>query len=464
MGRIKRQVPKGKYRLRTSTPIQTDKRYPVYLEYTWNTTIIRRAADVKCKVGDWNAKGNLGRGELRPSYGSEYTRLNAVLLKRLERIDADLAEYNESHPNRITADVIRDFLQDKPLTRKDGGKDFAEFALERLKGKYTRNKISYSRYKNGISALTMFGEFLVSSNLGTYKPNAIYLGEISCELLQKHIEWRREIKGNNDKTINHALTPILQACDYACELGFIDRVRNSMLQEMRISIKPNLDESEREFDGKALSKAQLQELIELYEKCTEPRRKEFIEMFLFAFHACGLRLTDVMTLQWANIDFKEKVISKILIKNTKRHRIPLTPAATAILMLWKQKARRKKFVFDLVSDDFNMNDDEAMYKARNNAARCIDQSLIVVGEQMGLPFTLTMHVARHTFAVLALNGDEGNREPLSMSMVSRLLGHGSTDITEKVYARYLPETMAEEVESLHLDSLLPKLDKEIEAQ
>lgn len=457
MGRIKRQVPKGKYRLRTSTPIQTDKRYPVYLEYTWNDSVIRRAADVKCRVADWNPKGNLGRGELRPSYGAEYKRLNALMLKRLERIDADLAEYNENHPNRISADVIKDFLQDKPLTRKDGGKDFADFALERLKGKYTRKNISYSRYKNGVSALNMFGEFLVSCKLGTYKPNAIYLGEISCELLQQHIEWRRKVKGNNDKTINHALTPILQACDYACELGFIDRVRNSMLQEMRISIKPNLDESEKEFDGKALSKAQLQELIIIYEKCTEPRRKEFIEMFLFAFHACGLRLTDVMTLQWANIDFDKKVISKILIKNTKRHKIPLTSAATAILMQWKQKARRKKFVFDLVPDDLNLNDDEALYKARNNAARCVDQSLIVVGEQMGLPFTLTMHVARHTFAVLALNGDEGNREPLSMSMVSRLLGHGSTDITEKVYARYLPETMAEEVESLHLDNLLPQL-------
>lgn len=259
MGRVKRQVPKGKYRLRTSTPVQTNKRYPVYLEYTWNNSIIRKAADIKCKVADWNAKGNLGRGELRPSYGDEYKRLNALLLKRLEKIDADLAEYNESHPNRISADVIRDFLQDKPLTRKDGGRDFAEFALERLKGRYTLKRIKHSRYKNGVSSLNMFGEFLVSCGLGTYKPNAIYLGEISCELIQKHIEWRKGVKRNNDETINHALTPILQACDYACELGYIDRVSNARLQDMRIAIKPNLDESEKEFDGKALSKAQLQE-------------------------------------------------------------------------------------------------------------------------------------------------------------------------------------------------------------
>ena len=35
-----------------------------------------------------------------------------------------------------------------------------------------------------------------------------------------------------------------------------------------------------------------------------------------------------------------------------------------------------------------------------------------------------------------------------MSVVSRLLGHGSTDVTEKVYARFLPETLSAEVARL----------------
>lgn len=52
------------------------------------------------------------------------------------------------------------------------------------------------------------------------------------------------------------------------------------------------------------------------------------------------------------------------------------------------------------------------------------------------------HCARHTFAVFALN------KGLSMSVVSRLLGHGSTDVTEKVYARFLPETLSSEVARL----------------
>ena len=54
-----------------------------------------------------------------------------------------------------------------------------------------------------------------------------------------------------------------------------------------------------------------------------------------------------------------------------------------------------------------------------------------------------MHVARHTFAVFALNNG------LSMSVVSRLLGHGSTDITEKVYAHFLPETLSSELNRLN---------------
>ena len=60
---------------------------------------------------------------------------------------------------------------------------------------------------------------------------------------------------------------------------------------------------------------------------------------------------------------------------------------------------------------------------------------------------LNIHVARHTFAVLALN------KGLTMSVVSRLLGHGSTDVTEKVYAKFLPETLASEVEKIKVNIL-----------
>jgi integrase len=397
------------------------------------------------KAADWNQNGNQGRGEIRSSYGNEYKRLNKVLMERVDTMDAQLAEYNVKHPNQITVEVIAGFLSHKPLTRKDQGKDFAEFVLERLESEYSRHKIGRSRYKNGICCMNVFTTFLRATNQGTYEKDKIYVGDITPELIDGYITWRRDIRQNGDETINHSLTPILKACSYATELGMIEQSVNARIQDMMIVTKPSLSDEESEFDGKALTKEQMDALLEYYKNCKEPRRKEFMEMFFFAFHACGLRIVDVMTLQWGHINFEKKELRKIMIKTSKRHVIPLTEPALKILRKWQEKRVGCRYVFDLVNDNLDLNDEEALYKARINATKCIGQSLAVVGEQLEFPFSLSMHVARHSFAVMALN------KGLSMSVVSRLLGHGSTDITEKVYAHFLPETLSAEMDKLHDD-------------
>ena len=58
---------------------------------------------------------------------------------------------------------------------------------------------------------------------------------------------------------------------------------------------------------------------------------------------------------------------------------------------------------------------------------------------------LTFKVARHTFATLALS------DGMSISVVSRLLGHSSTDTTESYYAEYLPHKLDEELNKLGYD-------------
>ncbi|MBR4415046.1 MAG: tyrosine-type recombinase/integrase [Aeriscardovia sp.] len=445
MGRPKRLYPLGKYRLRTPKTIDKSKTYPIELEYTWNRQVLRKSANIFVKAADWNQNGNQGRGEIRSSYGNEYKRLNKVLMERVDTMDAQLAEYNVKHPNQITAEVIAGFLSHKPLTRKDQGKDFAEFVLERLESEYSRHKIGRSRYKNGICCMNVFTTFLRATKQGTYEKDKIYVGDITPELIDGYITWRRDIRQNGDETINHSLTPILKACSYAAELGMIEQSVNARIQDMMIVTKPSLSDEESEFDGKALTKEQMDALLEYYKNCKEPRRKEFMEMFFFAFHACGLRIVDVMTLQWGHINFEKKELRKIMIKTSKRHVIPLTEPALKILRKWQEKRVGCRYVFDLVNDNLDLNDEEALYKARINATKCIGQSLAVVGEQLEFPFSLSMHVARHTFAVMALN------KGLSMSVVSRLLGHGSTDITEKVYAHFLPETLSAEMDKLHDD-------------
>ena len=239
-----------------------------YLLSSWNTLgmrqVIRKTTNIFVKVADWNQNGNQGRGEIRASHGGESKRLNQLLLARVERIDSLLAEYNEKHPNQITADVVSGFLADKPLARRDQGKDFVEFTLERLSSDYARNRIGRSRYENGKSCMNIFQTFLRATRQGTYRSDSIYVGDMTPELLDSYISWRREIKQNSDATINHSLTPILKACAYACEMGMMEPAVNARIQDMRIVTKVSLSEEEAEFDGKSLSKEQMAALLEYY--------------------------------------------------------------------------------------------------------------------------------------------------------------------------------------------------------
>lgn len=443
MGRPKRLYPLGRYRLRVRGKIDKEKLYLIELEYTWNRQIIRKGMNIFSKYDDWNQNANQGRGGVKPSHGPEAKRINSLLMSRVDMIDSRLGEFNQKHPGQITVELINDLLSDKPVTRQDKGKDLVEFVKERLNSDYARNRIGRSRYENGKSSMNIFQTFLLVTNRGTHKPDSIYVGDLSVELIEAYIDWRRKVKKNSDGTINHALTPLLKAAAYATELKMIEPAVNARIQDMRVTPKIALSSDDGEFDGKNLSGEDMKNLIEFYNNDTELRRKDFIEMFLFAFHACGLRVVDVMTLQWSHVDFAKRELRKIMIKTNKRHVIPLSEAAIDILKKWEQKNKGTKYVFDLIKETLDIDDDEALYKARNSATKCINQSLTVVGEKINLNFNLTMHAARHTFAVYALNNG------LSMSVVSRLLGHGSTDITEKVYARFLPETLSSELNRLN---------------
>ncbi len=158
------------------------------------------------------------------------------MLVRIERIDSQLAEYNERNPNQITAEVATGFCADKPLAQRDQGKEFVEFALERLSSDYSQNRIGQSRYENGKSCMNIFQTFLRATKQSSYRPDAIYVGNMTPELLDSYISWRREIKQNSDATINHSLTPILKACAYACEMGMMEPAVNARIQELVLNL------------------------------------------------------------------------------------------------------------------------------------------------------------------------------------------------------------------------------------
>ena len=55
-----------------------------------------------------------------------------------------------------------------------------------------------------------------------------------------------------------------------------------------------------------------------------------------------------------------------MIKTNKRHVIPLTEPALHILQQWREKREGCRYVFNLVKEILDLDDAEALYKARNN--------------------------------------------------------------------------------------------------
>lgn len=59
-----------------------------------------------------------------------------------------------------------------------------------------------------------------------------------------------------------------------------------------------------------------------------------------------------------------------------------------------------------------------------------------------MPFEITMHTARHSFAVQAIN------DGISLHLLGKLMGHATIITTEKIYARFLDEKVQEEIQSV----------------
>ena len=163
-----------------------------------------------------------------------------------------------------------------------------------------------------------------------------------------------------------------------------------------------LDEEERNI--KYLTEERLAELVTVYNAVEQPRRKEFLEMWLFAFHACGMRMVDGMTLRWKDINFNKNFISNVQVKTRNRNTIPLSEPLIRILEKWK--GRNKVFVFDLLPENFDINDHEAIYRRRNSWNNTINTSLRCISHDLKWNQDLTFHCLSHNKIFYGLNINE----------------------------------------------------------
>ena len=385
---------------------------------------------------DWNQDANHGIGEFRASYGSDYKKKNQQLQKLLRKVDGNIFDYVEMN-GEISPDIIQGFISgdDSPL-RADKGQNFVAYALDVLEKQYKRHKIRISTYKNSVSILNQFKNFL--SEKESEKEGKLFVGNITEELVRDFLVWGLERERKTD-TVEKYFETISKICKQASVDGLLCGA--SALAIADIILEDSLDDSSIR-SIKYLAPEEMSKFVNIDSGIISNKVDDALDMFKFAYFSCGLRISDIITLRWHDIDLDKKELCKIQVKTRGRNIIPLTDKAIEILEKWKN--RYNVFVFGLLSDDFDLKDEEKLRTRRNSLTSTINKRLKSISKKAQLEKKVTFHMARHSWAVSALE------QGMSMSMISSLLGHTSTVITEKVYAEFRQDTKAEAVRNIKL--------------
>lgn len=439
MGRIKAKYPTGKFILKYKKK-DKDAEVTVYLQYIVNSEPVPISTGVRVSENDWDSKRQCVRTKNRNS-----TRLNNQLNKFKDDIDALIMSYE----GRLTANIVRQMMKGEyaPVKKDPKKVEFIEYALDRNEQRY-QHGLAYSTYENANYYIRQFAKFIHNE----LDLENLYLSELTIDIFEQYKSYC--LRRNNCKeTINKKLVPLIKAVEYAANNEIIPYRLYTNVSELYFELKDKAYKDEvGDEDVHYLTDEQLQMLVGVYWELKYPRTRDYLDMFFFAYHACGLRVSDIITLEWKHIDFQSRELIKNYVKGNVYNRIPLTDAAFAILNKWHKKTATQRFVFGLLHKNFDTRNAEDLRKTILSKNRTIRTSLQTVGNKIGLPFNLTMHVARHSFAVAALN------RGVSIHMISRLMAHSSITTTEKVYAQFLQSTINQQVIELLSFEHLPSLD------
>ena len=429
MGISKSDKPLGSFYLKNGP--KENGNCVVYLRYFINGRYATKSTFIEVPKDRWDQNKQIVKGSSDRNLNEQANRLNARLKKEKDKIDSQIEQYDGKFTYPIVMQMLKGDFQ--PREKKIKETEFVQYALGYNQQRYDQHQIAYSTWNNARLAILAFKKFLVEKR----GRGELYLNEIEPKLFEDYKTWRVTTRGNSSlEGINKTLTPLFKAVkDLAANL-LIPLDISSNIVDKYLEVKQRVyDPTVETHEVHYLTPEQLAEFIKLYPTVKYNRTRDYMDMFLFSFYACGLRISDLVTLEWSQIDFEKQELTKMMYKTKSPITIPLTDNAIEILVRWKKRKLNSRFVFNLLDEDFDITDIVALDNARLSKNKAIQTSLRGLGDKLGLPFHLTIHVARHTFAVLAL------KNGVDVYQISKFLGHKSIAATEKTYAEYLPSDM-----------------------
>lgn len=433
---------KSKFILRKDKGANEYGEFPVVIQYTTQGTSVKKSTGIFVKEEHWI--GDNGRTNKYIKGGKDgdktFEKKNNSLQRFKKKYDDIIDNLMTDSHCVMTVPLLRKILNDeyqKEVEEGQGKVGFVDYVLDYNHQLYDLGKISFSLWVNVKCYMGKFRKFLQKVKRKDLDTSTIlYCRDVNEDLIKEYILWRKNDRGNSNDTINKSLTPIFKALKNISRKGWISREVCDEICDLYLPPESASLDKPKENDIEYLTKDQIRQFMKIVDESGYPRTKELADLFMFSVHT-GFRISDVITLNWEEVDLKKRRIHHPMVKghtqDLKWLDISITDGAMKILNRWEGKYDR--FVFGQLPDLFDLGNEELLKKTINAKGRTLNQSLACIGDKMKLPFNLHSHLGRHTFAVHALNNH------VDLKLISTILGHSSVLVTEKVYAKYLPETI-----------------------
>lgn len=333
------------------------------------------------------------------------TRLNAYISKKVADAEGEIADL-ERRNQSTSARRIKEAIKGKPLI------NFFDFAFDRCeKLKDTVTLSTYRSYKNNIEKFERF-----------VGHRELMFDDITATTLKNYASYCSSKLGNNNTTINYAFR-ILNLMFREAKKE--DLISNELAPFTKFKVKKN------KTTKRYLNAEQFDAFMNL-EVPDKHKAQVIKDMFIFSVFSGGLRFGDVIELQWKNYDKKNHRIIKTIRKTKRQHSLRIGQKAIDILNRYATEDKSQNdiiFPFAKIDEQY-FKDREHRSLITNRAISLSNMYLSRMGKKLELPFNLSFHISRHTFATRALNNG------MRIEHVSKLMDHTDIGITQ-VYAKII---------------------------
>ncbi|WP_031442305.1 site-specific integrase [Arenibacter algicola] len=396
--------------LHTKTDKKGKKEFRLALRLTVNRKRSYYHLGQKLKPEFWDESGE----KVKTSH-PKYKRLNRLIRKKYDEIEDIIFDLEASKQNYTAKGVIDSIRKD---TRK---LSFFELANEHIGDLINANK--HNRAISDRSKINTIKEFVKNRNL-TFE-------EIDEQLLKKLKIYLRSNAGISERSAMNVLVLIRLLFNIAISKKIVDRKfypfgKDKIKIKYPQTIKIGLDENE------------IRKIEELdLEEGTPTWHTRNI--FLFSFYLAGIRISDVLRMEWSDIN-GDRLYYKMS-KNDKADSLKLPDQVIKILDYYKIDKRLKSdYIFPDLKNLPN-KDSKTIYTRIKSSIKRHNTNLKMIAGLAKIDKKITNHISRHSFGNIA--GDK-----VSPQMLQKLYRHTHLSTTIGYQGNFIHKNADEALDAI----------------